>query len=660
MSKEYDYNSIERPYNNNLERSEGGIVASVSDLGEFGSSTVVSGENTSTLSSASTTETSSTPEATITSGQSLDNLWINSWIKSKNYKPKSYGFLIDGQAGYIEANEIYIVNGGTLGGWQINSTSIYTGTEDHSGYTANAGDVTLYSNGTDASLHFNKAYIDTTGVIYATAAVLDGTSTLGGRLGSTLASAIDSSGHFIDTNLNTSAKTILTDFTFSPSDYSGAFKTGDITWNTTTGAITGGSGGIFNKSGLIFASSGVATLTLDGTTGNATFAGTLSAASGTLGSITTGLITLDATGYIRAGMTAYNTGTGFWVGYNSTDYKFSIGNSADPENLLLWDGTDLIVNGSSLANETFFGDGSDGTVNINSGTFTSGPITNNVLTRDAFFASLTLSGGNLDTGGFRLFSKSTTINSTYGIHRNGNDGSNGTAGTHGGPAGSGGAGGTALASGSVAGGVAGGGGGGAGDAGTAGADVAKGMGAAGKAGGAGSAGAGGAGGAGGGAGSLTGTVFNYPRSFVSAYNLFDIFPSDTVVSLKTSAGSGGGGGGGADGIGWVDGGGGGGAGGAGGICPIFSRTIVNNGFISADGGDGGDGGNHDGLCNAGGGGGGGGGSGGVVLLVYSNYSGAGTKTAMGGAGGTGGEGGAGSNGSNGGTGNDGVVIEIEI
>ena len=37
---------------------------------------------------------------------------------------------------------------GAIGGWTINSTSIYTGTEDFSGYTANDGDFTIYSNGT--------------------------------------------------------------------------------------------------------------------------------------------------------------------------------------------------------------------------------------------------------------------------------------------------------------------------------------------------------------------------------------------------------------------------------------------------------------------------------------------------------------------------------
>ncbi|MDD5220969.1 MAG: hypothetical protein PHV11_10405 [Candidatus Bipolaricaulis sp.] len=131
------------------------------------------------------------------------------------------------------------------------------------------------------------AKISMAGVIYGTGAVIDGTSTIGGRLASTLASAIDSFGELITDTLNTSAKTILSDFTFSPDDYAGAFKTGDITWNTTTGAITGGTGIVINKLGIIGASGGVTKFSIL-TTGDATFAGTLSAASGTLGSITIG------------------------------------------------------------------------------------------------------------------------------------------------------------------------------------------------------------------------------------------------------------------------------------------------------------------------------------------------------------------------------------
>ncbi len=120
--------------------------------------------------------------------------------------------------------------------------------------------------------------------------LLEYAGNVSGRASSVLASAIDSSGHFIDTNLNTSAKTILGSFNFDSTDYSGALKTGNITWNAATGAITGGSGGLFNKNGLVFASNGVATITLDGATGSATFAGTLSGASGTFGTITAGNI----------------------------------------------------------------------------------------------------------------------------------------------------------------------------------------------------------------------------------------------------------------------------------------------------------------------------------------------------------------------------------
>lgn len=64
----------------------------------------------------------------------------------------------------------------TIGGWTVNSTSIYTGTEDHSAYTANAGDITIYSDGSDASIHANKFYIDTTGKFFSTSGAISGVS----------------------------------------------------------------------------------------------------------------------------------------------------------------------------------------------------------------------------------------------------------------------------------------------------------------------------------------------------------------------------------------------------------------------------------------------------------------------------------------------------
>ena len=95
----------------------------------------------------------------------------------------------------------------------------------------------------------------------------------------------------INARLDTSSKKILSDFNFGSTDYAGAVKAGDITWNTTTGAITGGSGVAVYRGGIVGAKAGVATFSLDAGTGDATFAGTLVAAVGTLGSVTAGTFT---------------------------------------------------------------------------------------------------------------------------------------------------------------------------------------------------------------------------------------------------------------------------------------------------------------------------------------------------------------------------------
>ena len=76
-----------------------------------------------------------------------------------------------------------------------------------------------------------------------------------------------------------------------------------------------------------------------------TITGGLAAITADLGSITAGDITLDTDGYIRGGQTAFNTGDGFFLGYDATevDYVFSLGDGSS--NYLTWDGTDLVVKG---------------------------------------------------------------------------------------------------------------------------------------------------------------------------------------------------------------------------------------------------------------------------------------------------------------------------
>lgn len=84
----------------------------------------------------------------------------------------------------------------------------------------------------------------------------------------------------------------------------------------------------------------------DKSANSTTFAGTLSAATGTLGAITTGLITLDTSGYLKtSGKDDYaDTTAGIFVGYDTDAYKLNIG---DATNSLKWDGVNLTYTGLS-------------------------------------------------------------------------------------------------------------------------------------------------------------------------------------------------------------------------------------------------------------------------------------------------------------------------
>jgi len=76
----------------------------------------------------------------------------------------------------------------------------------------------------------------------------------------------------IDNLIDKTANTILTG-SIQPND-SGSLKVGSITWNSSTGAITGGSGLAITSQGLIAAKNGVATVTV-GINGDAIFSGSI-------------------------------------------------------------------------------------------------------------------------------------------------------------------------------------------------------------------------------------------------------------------------------------------------------------------------------------------------------------------------------------------------
>jgi len=567
------------------------------------------------------------------------------------------------QSGYIESG-----NYASGTGWKLTSTEAI-----FPAITVTGGTVKYNKTSFTDTTHAGY-YLGSEGIYFGAASdisklkytIADGSfdfvGTVSSRSTLTLANSINASGNLItdiiNAKLDTAAKKILSDFTFDSTDYSGAFKTGDITWNATTGAITGGSGGLFNKNGLVFANAGVATITLNGTTGSATFSGTLSAASGTIGALT--LATPNNTGdtYIAGGnnldFTNWRGGLtsgAIMLGLDDSDSdkaKFFVGNYSS-EQYAQFDGTNLIVNGSHVGSNVF-GDGLDGDVTVST------DIT--PLARDMFYNDLTItSTGRIRANSYRIFVKGTlTIQDGGKIANFGIEGADGT--NYGG---AGGTGGDGKASGSLPASISGSDGG-VGNTGTSngvnGVAANKSIGVAGVAGGNGGSNSGGGGGTGGTGGSQTGQAFNVPKSLTSFYYLFDTLPSFEVL------GASGGAGGGASGRGSLsgNGGAGGGGGGAGGFIFVAAKhmNLTGDGAISAYGGKGGNGGI--GGTDAGGGGGGAGGAGGVILVIYEDIITSGNVfNRDGGVGGTGGAGDPGQgSGANGTHGNAGVVYTLIV
>lgn len=273
---EKDYQHIDDPYDNFLERK-------VTEFGVLGNSAVGSdsGGGSSGQAGGAIVENPSDIDGSSVEGQSFDNLFIASWIKSRNWQPKARGFYIDGRTGYAEFSSVFITGAitatsGTIGGFEIGADYIrdLANSMGLASTVTGGDDVRFWAGATFANRATAVFRVTEGGVLTVSKALISGGSDVS----------------FISDTLNTSAKSILKDFVFSPLDYSGAFKSGDITWNTTTGAITGGSGVVLYKNGIVGAAGGVATFTIDATTGNATFAGTLVAAAGSLGTITSGSI----------------------------------------------------------------------------------------------------------------------------------------------------------------------------------------------------------------------------------------------------------------------------------------------------------------------------------------------------------------------------------
>jgi hypothetical protein len=184
---------------------------------------------------------------------------------------------------------------GKVGGWKIDSDSIFSGTKDISGYSTTG--ITLNSGG---SIHAPQFYIDT-----------DGSASFKGTL--------SAAGGTFAGNLSAAGGTFAGQITVGGTDYAtSAFL------NTNTTAANVGLANVSNLTPQNQAQTGL----IAGTT------------------ITGGGITLSGGGNIKGGQTAYNTGTGFFLGYSDSLYRFSIGNPSG--DYLTYNGAGTLAVGGTI------------------------------------------------------------------------------------------------------------------------------------------------------------------------------------------------------------------------------------------------------------------------------------------------------------------------
>lgn len=230
----------------------------------------------------------------------------------------------------------------TPAGWTLTG-----GTAPSPGYTLWAADVNLVDSATvtTSSINWTTATISQVG--YA------GTDGATGATGTTGASARICYTKTTLSSLNTTPTTITTagSTSFPPN---GSWGAGTV-WQATAPTIVAGES--------VYQSDGIYSPTTGNTVWNVPYlsnlkVGSLSAITVNTGNLTaTGSINTSTTGNIRGGQTDYNTGTGYFLGYSSGAYKFSIGSST---NNMLWDGSSFAINGGTIRGGTL-GIGTGGT-----------------------------------------------------------------------------------------------------------------------------------------------------------------------------------------------------------------------------------------------------------------------------------------------------------
>ena len=366
MSKatKLNFETIENPFNSNLDRGEGEMDSLADKTGLFSTDSVKSDDDGISKK---------------VSGNELDNLWITSWIKSRNYKPQSTGFMFDGKTGKIECRELEV----TSGKIRYNKTS-FSDSVNEGYWIGNEG---VYFGAAADATKFK--FTIATGVIELVKVAIDGTSTIDGKFGTGFSTVVDDGATpAIPTGLTVTAgiQYNLLEWTANSEtdmshyevwrntvDNSGtATKIGD---NKTTlmvdGGLTGGQAYYYwlkavdhlgNTSGFNAVGGTTATprnvtnsdvtqgivaekILIDGAVylSNWRKTGSLTKIDG--GELYVGsLIEIASSGHMRSGQTAYETGTGWWIGDVSGTPKLSIGSAS---NYFKWTGTNITWKGTN-------------------------------------------------------------------------------------------------------------------------------------------------------------------------------------------------------------------------------------------------------------------------------------------------------------------------
>lgn len=398
------YDSLSNPYNDNLTRAEDSLnfqVGGQSDNSQGGMNPSVQPGGLD--GGGTTTGVGPVQDATVPSGGALGDIVISNTIQSANWSPKKVGFYINGQTGYAEFANIFLAGGitattGSIGGFSIGTDYIRDASNSMGLASTITGgdDVRFWAGNTFANRAIAPFNVTESGLVTANNIVITGgvvnASVLNGLIAQTnldianagwsqtcAFSVIDSdtvawaAGSFITASgttysigggntgnmvaktyiyLNTSVSTTAYQTTTTASVAVGAGKILiAVAQNNTTEATFqtfGGIGGTNIDASSIVAGSitanEIAASTITAAKMNVT---QLSAIVADMGTITAGSIVLPSGGFIRSGQTAYNTGTGFYIGNDLSVPRLSIGNSAG--NNLTWDGINLAIKGEVSA-----------------------------------------------------------------------------------------------------------------------------------------------------------------------------------------------------------------------------------------------------------------------------------------------------------------------